>query len=74
MGRDGVMQEVQLRTPLQTQRLHYGQDALDKAASRGAVAAKRTPTPEHGTVYSSTDGGGQPLPTAGTGPRSPEPD
>jgi hypothetical protein len=41
---DRFMQELQDRTPLQTQRLHHGQNALHEPAAGGAVAAERTLT------------------------------
>src|SRR5437763_624543 len=47
MGTDRIVEELQYRAPLQTQRLHYGQDALHEAAASGTVGAKRAPTPQH---------------------------
>jgi hypothetical protein len=46
MGADRLMKEVQNRTPLQTQRLHNGQNALYETAADRAMKIKRTATPE----------------------------
>jgi hypothetical protein len=55
MGVDRFVEELQNRTPLQTQRLHNGQNALHEAAAGRALAAKRTATPQHRATLDTLD-------------------
>src|SRR4051812_19872029 len=47
MTRDSVLEILDDRTFLQTERLRHGQDALHKAATLGALTAKAATTPQH---------------------------
>src|SRR5437870_3746536 len=54
-GQTYLIEELQDRALLQTQRLHHGQNALHKAAAGCALAAKRTATPQYGPTLRALD-------------------
>src|SRR5580693_8063070 len=53
MSSDGIVKKLYHRTVLQTQALHYRQNAFHEAAPVGAMAAKRTSSPQDGPTLHS---------------------
>src|ERR1700693_1326937 len=50
MSSDSVLEKLDDRPALQTERLHNGQDALHEAAALRAMTAKAATTPQHGSA------------------------